>query len=192
MVRLFKMKFVQTLAIVFLLCFSCLICAEEQFPGRVKYKDVSYIELHDLFSRKNDVVIVDVRSQYEYDTLRIKGAINMPVASKSFESQILNLRQSTDKYIVFYCNGHRCMKSYQAVKKAQDVGVDNAVAFDGGIFDWTIAFPNDAVLLGQSPVDPNKLIGKKSYQSRLLNPDLFSEYVVKYQHSFVNTIKRSG
>jgi rhodanese-related sulfurtransferase len=164
---------------------SCLFAAEEEFPGRPKFPDVPYIELNELFEQKNDVVIVDVRSQYEFETLRIKGAINMPVANKSFESQVLKLRQSTDKPIAFYCNGHRCLKSYQAVKKSQNAGIDNTIAFDAGIFDWTKAFPNHAVLLGQSPVDPNKLIGKKSFQSRLLDPDLFSESVAQSQHNSI-------
>jgi rhodanese-related sulfurtransferase len=165
--------------------FSSLLAAEDEFPGRVKFPDVPYIELNELFTQKNDVIIVDVRSQYEFQTLRVKGAMNMPVADKSFESDIVKLRQSTNKQIAVYCNGHRCLKSYQAVKKAQEAGVDNIIAFDAGIFDWTKAYPNHAVLLGQSPVDPDKLIGKKSFQSRLLDPDLFSESIARSRHNAI-------
>lgn len=168
-----------------LLVFSDRLAAEEEFPGRAKFRDVPYITLNDLFAQKSDVVIVDVRSQYEYQTLRIKGAINIPVANKSFEDQMAKLRQSTSKRIVCYCNGHRCMKSYQAVKKAQAVGLDNIIAYDGGIFDWTKAYPNNAVLLGQSPVDPDKLISQKAFQSRLLHPDLFSESIARSRHSSI-------
>jgi rhodanese-related sulfurtransferase len=181
----FRMQLVKIIIALLVICVSGIVSAEGGFPGRAKFKDVPYIELHDLFALKNTVAIVDVRSRYEYDTLRIKDAINVPVASKSFEAEILNLRRSTDKRIVFYCNGHRCMKSYRAVKKARDAGVDNTVAYDGGIFDWTMAYPYDAVLLGQSPVDTSKLIGAKSYQSRLLNPDLFSESVVRHRHQAI-------
>jgi rhodanese-related sulfurtransferase len=165
--------------------FSSLLAAEDEFPGRVKFPDVPYIELNELFTQKNDVIIVDVRSQYEFQTLRVKGAMNMPVANKSFESDIVKLRQSTNKRIAVYCNGHRCLKSYQAVKKAQEAGVDNIIAFDAGIFDWTKAYPNHAVLLGQSPVNPDNLIGKKSFQSRLLDPDLFSESIVRSRHKAI-------
>jgi rhodanese-related sulfurtransferase len=165
--------------------FSSLLAAEDEFPGRAKFPDVPYIELNELYAQKNDMMIVDVRSHYEFETLRIKGARNIPIANKSFESDILKLRQSTNKRIACYCNGHRCLKSYQAVKKAKAVGVDNIIAFDSGIFDWTKAFPNHAVLLGQSPVDLNKLIGKKSFQSRLLDPDLFSESIARSRHNSI-------
>jgi rhodanese-related sulfurtransferase len=164
---------------------SDLAAAAGEFPGRVKFPDVPYITLSELFAQKNDIVIVDVRSQYEFQTLRIKGAINIPVAHKSFEARMLKLRQSSNKTIACYCNGHRCLKSYQAVKKSQDVGIDNIIAFDAGIFDWTKAYPNHAILLGQSPVDPNKLIGKKTFQSRLLHPDLFSESIARSRSSSI-------
>ena len=82
--------------------FSSLLAAEDEFPGRVKFPDVPYIELNELFTQKNDVIIVDVRSQYEFQTLRVKGAMNMPVADKSFESDIVKLRQSTNKQIAVY------------------------------------------------------------------------------------------
>jgi rhodanese-related sulfurtransferase len=168
-----------------LMVFSGRLAADDEFPGREKFPDVPYITLNELFAQKTDVAIVDVRSQYEFQTLRIRGAINIPVANKSFEDQVAKLRQSTGKQIVCYCNGHRCMKSYQAVKKAQAVGIDNIIAYDGGIFDWTKAYPDQAVLLGQSPVDPDRLISQKAFQSRLLHPDLFSESIARSRHTSV-------
>ena len=110
------------------------LSADEGFPGREKYPDVSYIELADLFNRKarNEIVIVDARSNYEFETLRIKGAVNIPVASKNFEIEVQKLRKKTDKPIVFYCNGHRCMKSYIAAKKCMDVDIKDVIAFDAG------------------------------------------------------------
>lgn len=165
----------------YLLTFSTFaFSAEEGFPGREKYPDVAYIELADLYKRKarNEVVIVDARSNYEFETLRIKGAINIPVANKSFENQVQKLRNTTDRPIVFYCNGHRCMKSYIAAKKCMEVDIKDVFAFDAGIFDWTKKYPEQAVLLGTSPVNPNKLIASKRFKSRLLDPDKFSEYIV--------------
>lgn len=156
------------------------LSADEGFPGREKYPDVTYIELADLFNRKarNEIVIVDARSNYEFETLRIKGAVNIPVASKNFEIEVQKLRKKTDKPIVFYCNGHRCMKSYIAAKKCMDIDIKDVIAFDAGIFDWTRKYPKQSVLLGSSPVNPNKLIASKRFKSRLLDPDKFSEYIV--------------
>lgn len=185
MVGVIQRKMFQLFFTLLISAFSSFAGAEEGFPGRSKYPSVPYITLQDLFTQKNAVLIVDVRSHYEYETLRIKGAINIPVANKTFESQVLSLRQSTDKPIVFYCNGHRCLKSYQAVKKAQEAGMANTIAYDAGIFEWTQAYPQHAVLLGESPVDPGKLIANKAFQARLLNPDLFSESIARYRHQSI-------
>jgi len=154
--------------------------ADEDFPGRKKYPDVPYIELADLFSKQTsgEVIIVDTRSNYEFETLRIKGAVNIPVANETFVEDIRKLRNNSDKTIVFYCNGHRCMKSYIAAKLCMEGDIKNVSAFDAGIFDWTKKYPNQAILLGSTPVDPAKLIASKSFQSRLLHPDKFSEYII--------------
>lgn len=157
---------------------TAVVYANENFPGREKYPDIPYIELQDLYTQRNDVVIVDARSKYEYETLRIKGAVNIPVANEDFELKVKKLSQITEKPIVFYCNGHTCMKSYIASKKAIAIGVKNVLAYDAGIFTWTKAYPHNAELLGRSPVDKKHLISKKEFKSKLLDPDKFSESIV--------------
>lgn len=151
--------------------------SKEDFPGRShkKYKDAPYIELEDLKKKLSDVIVVDARSAFEYETLRIKGAVNIPVALKTFEAEVVKLREKSDKPLVFYCNGHTCMKSYKATLAAMKAGVKEVYAFDAGIFDWAKAYPNEAVLLGKSPVDTRDILSKKQFKSRLLHPDKFSE-----------------
>ncbi len=151
--------------------------AEEGFPGRVleKYNMVSVIELDDLHRRRDEFVVVDARSGFEFATLRIKGAVNIPVTSKGFEAMLGNLRKQSDKPIAFYCNGHTCMKSYRAAKRAMAAGLDEVYAYDAGIFDWARAYPDEAELLGESPVNAAHLISKKAFKARLLDPDTFSD-----------------
>ena len=149
--------------------------ADDEFPGRIKYKKIPYIELEDLYNKINDVVVVDTRSRLEFETLRIKTAVNIPVAAESFEDEIVKLRATTDKPIVFYCNGHTCMKSYISAQKAMAVNVNDVHAFDAGIFEWTKAYPNEAILLGNSPVNLAHLIPKSTFKKRLLSPDDFSD-----------------
>lgn len=145
-----------------------------EFPGRETYPELPFIELTDLYTKLHTVTIVDTRSKLEFETLRIKGAINIPVASDSFEKEILKLRSQSNNTIVFYCNGRSCMKSYHAVKKSLAVGVRDVYAYDAGIFEWTIAHPEVSVLLEQNPVNKKSLISKGEFQKRLLNPDNFS------------------
>jgi len=149
--------------------------AKEGFPGRTEFPDLPYLEKEQLFEIRDQVVIVDVRSKYEFETLRLKSAINIPVASKSFDDKVRELRNSTDKKIVFYCNGRTCFKSYHAVKKAMAAGVKNTFSYDAGVFEFATAYPNEAVLLGESPIDVAKIIPKKVFKARLISPHDFNE-----------------
>jgi rhodanese-related sulfurtransferase len=150
--------------------------ADNSFPGRVekKYKDVPVFEMKQLYEMMDKVVIVDTRSSLEYETLHIKGAYNIPVASNSFEQDLLKFREKTDKPIVFYCNGRTCYKSYIAVTKAMKINVDDTHAYDAGVFEWARAYPKNTILLGKSLVDANELITKDHYESKLLDPETFS------------------
>ena len=154
--------------------FSAVKDAKTEFPGRALYLDVKYITLQDLQKEYDNVVIVDARSTYEFNTLHINKAVNIPITSSGYKKRMLELRtKNPNKKIVTYCNGKTCMKSYKAVRKAKSAGVTNIYAFDAGIFDWSKANANKASLLGISPVDPNQLIPKKVFKKKLLKPDAF-------------------
>ena len=66
------------------------------FPGRAEFSDVPIYEKAELMKNFQQVVIVDTRSSLEFETLRITGAINIPVAGKAFEEEVKALRASTD------------------------------------------------------------------------------------------------
>lgn len=168
------MKQLVLLGAMLCLALSSPLQADDAFPGRPKYPDVKIIELADLAKQINEVVMVDVRSEYEFRTLRMQGAINIPVASEDFVKDVANIRTVTKKPIVFYCNGHTCMKSYNAARKANLAKIANCYAFDAGIFDWTVAQPQDAELLGKSPVNPKDLISKSKLKAHQLSPAAFS------------------
>jgi len=151
--------------------------AAEGFPGRPQYPDVEIIELQDLYNQFDKVAIIDVRSEYEYETLRIKNAINIPVAHTSFSKDIRNIRSVTNKPLVFYCNGHSCMKSYKAARKAKLAKVPSCYAFDAGVFDWAKTYPKDTVLLGKELRDANRLISGKKFTAHQLGPKEFAKRV---------------
>jgi len=148
-----------------------------EFPGRELYPLVPVIELQDLHRKFADVVMVDVRSQYEYDTLRIKGAVNVPLSSPTFVEQMRDLRAKDHRPMVLYCNGKTCMKSYEAALKCSLNKIDDVLAYDAGVMDWARAYPQQAVLLGKSPVDTKKLISKQEFKRHLLSPDKYGEQV---------------
>lgn len=151
------------------------VMANEGFPGRAEYPEIPLYHKTDLYKDFNKVVIVDARSSLEFETLNIKGAVNIPVASKKFADNIKALRKTTAKPIVFYCNGRSCYKSYKSAKTALKAGVKNVFAYDAGVFEWAKSYPKHAVLLGSSPIDPSKIIPKADLKSRFLSPKMFAE-----------------
>ncbi len=154
--------------------FSGIAHAEERFPARKQYPTVNTISLEELYKKRKDVTIVDTRSKYEHSTLHIKYSINIPISSFDFSSKIRELYKQQKKTIVFYCNGHACVKSYNAVLKARKYArVEDTLAFDGGIVDWARKYPQESVLLNQSPVDPAKLIAEANFTKHLLKPRAF-------------------
>ena len=162
-------------AVLISLFSSHLVFADEGFPGRAEYPEIALYQKADLLKDFNKVVIVDTRSSLEFETINIKGAVNIPVASKKkFAEGVIALRKTTKKPIVFYCNGRSCYKSYKAAKAALKVGVKNVFAYDAGVFEWAKAYPKYAVLLGTSPMDPKKIISKSRFKSHFLSPKVFT------------------
>lgn len=151
--------------------------AKSKFPGRNLYPEAPTYELADLFQQLDKVIVVDVRSKYEFDTLRIKGAANLPLTDKNFDDSLRTMRGSSEKPIVFYCNGVTCHKSYQAVRRALFLKIENTFAYDAGIFTWAKAHPENAVLLGRSPINPADIIEKEALNARMLSPNDFGSQV---------------
>ncbi|VAW92270.1 hypothetical protein MNBD_GAMMA22-309 [hydrothermal vent metagenome] len=153
--------------------FSATSYTAVEFPGRQRYPAVPFITMTDLYKSFNNVVIVDVRSKYEFDTLRIKGAINIPLSSKDFVEKIRELRATQNKKIVLYCNGKTCMKSYKATQKCRVNKIKNVIAYDQGVLDWAKRYPAKSILLGKTPINPKHIISKKEFKTHLIKPEVF-------------------
>lgn len=144
----------------------------DDYPGRTVYPNVKIYSTEQLAKSINDVNVVDVRSQYEYDVLHINSAHHIALSSKQFEA---DLRTLISKPIVFYCNGHTCYKSYKAVVKARQAGFNNIFSYDSGVFDWATAHPDKTTMLGITPINPEKLLSKKTLNQHMLSPAEFNQ-----------------
>ena len=169
-----KLLFIPTILLSLFSSISA-IAADKGFPGRAEFPEIPLYQKADLLRDLNKVVVVDARSSLEFKTIRVKGAVNIPIASKKFTEMVKALRKKTKKSIVFYCNGRTCYKSYKAAKTALKAGVRNVYAYDAGIFEWAKAYPKHAELLGKSPIDPKHLISKAKFTERFLKPLQFTE-----------------
>ena len=147
------------------------------FPLREKYPDVKPITLEDLNANYDSTIIVDVRSKDEFDVIHVKKAEHVQVTKASFLADLEKVRGKNDSTnIAFYCNGHTCAKSYKAADKANGAGFKNIYCFDAGIFEWASTYPEQSALLGNSPVDPAKLIGKADLNAKKID---WAEFAAK-------------
>ncbi len=167
------MRLIQSIVLLSLLTLLSSVCLAEDFPYRKDYQDVPIIELVDLKAGYDDnsIVIVDVRSTLEFETIHPKGAFHVSLANATFleDLQTLISRFPNKKFAV-YCNGITCLKSYMAAQEAKDAGINNVYAFDAGIPVWTQAYPAETLLLGKEVVDPAKQIIPKSEFKKFPSP----------------------
>lgn len=155
--------------------FTLVQATEDAFPARAQFPGIPTMEMAELAQIQSKVVIIDTRSQLEFETLQIKGALNLPIADKNFGDHIQALRAKTDKQLVFYCNGRTCHKSYLAVKEAQRRHITNTVAYDAGMFEWAKAYPQHTVLLGKSPIDAHDILSDSQFEQHLLDSEQFTQ-----------------
>ena len=103
-------------------------CGGDKAPA---YRQVTPAEAIHLMESEVDFIVLDVRTQAEYDQGHIPGAICVPNETIGTE----DIPQLPDKMqlILVYCrSGNR---SKQAAQKLADQGYTNIVEF-GGILNW--------------------------------------------------------
>ena len=95
------------------------------------YMNITAQEAKEIMDTESDYVILDVRTQEEYDEGHIKDAMLIPdyeIADRA-ESELTDKEQ----LILVYCRSGR--RSKNAAKQLSDMGYTNVKEF-GGIIDW--------------------------------------------------------
>ena len=96
------------------------------------YRQVSSAEAAAIMEEETDYIILDVRTQEEYETAHIPGAICIP--NETIGTEDITELPDKDQLILVYCrSGNR---SKQASVKLAKQGYTNIVEF-GGINSWT-------------------------------------------------------
>jgi rhodanese-related sulfurtransferase len=78
--------------------------------------------------RHDDVVIIDVRSAAEFESLHIRGSYNVPLPLVAEHTQ--DVAQRVGRRVVLVC--HSGVRAEQARQRLREVGLDSAVVLDGG------------------------------------------------------------
>ncbi len=105
-------------------------CTKVTTSESISYQKITAEEAKKIIDSEN-VIILDVRTQEEYNEGHIKNAILLPdteITSKAYE-----VLKDKDAKILVYCRSGR--RSAQASKKLINMGYTNVYDF-GGIIDW--------------------------------------------------------
>lgn len=86
-------------------------------------------EFINLLADNSNAILLDVRTQEEYNSGHINGAINIDFRGADFVSEIQKLDKSKT-YFVYCRSGNR---SADAVQIMKENGINNIVELDGGI-----------------------------------------------------------
>jgi rhodanese-related sulfurtransferase len=97
---------------------------------------VSAEETIDMILENPDLIVIDSRKKTEYQQGHIEGAINI-LNTKLKQADLENISPDKSKEILFYCNGARCLRSTDSIKKAKNWGYSNLIWFRGGWKEWT-------------------------------------------------------
>jgi len=140
MFNLFFIQHYQTIIFAsILILFSSALCAEQKPYAPENIKDVTTVsaeEVIELILADPDLIVIDSRKKTEYQKGHIEGAINMlNTQLKPEDLERVSPEKSTE--ILFYCNGTRCLRSADSIKKAKSWGYTRLIWFRGGWKEWT-------------------------------------------------------
>ena len=104
--------------------------------SKANYHQIDGQSALDMMNNDTDYIIIDVRTESEYQQGHIKNAINIP--NESIDESVSEILTDKDQLLLVYCrSGNR---SKQASEKLAKLGYSNIYEF-GGISD----FPGEIV-----------------------------------------------
>lgn len=104
--------------------------------SKANYHQIDGQSALDMMNNETDCIIIDVRTESEYQQGHIKNAINIP--NESIDESVSEILTDKDQLLLVYCrSGNR---SKQASEKLAKLGYSNIYEF-GGISD----FPGEIV-----------------------------------------------
>jgi adenylyltransferase/sulfurtransferase len=105
------------------------ICAIEE-PRRDDIRSIEPLELARLLDRGEDIDVVDVREEYEWNIGRLPGARLIPLGKIPSEVESFDPHRET----VLYCKSG--VRSLHAARQLMSAGIGNVVNLSGGIVRW--------------------------------------------------------
>jgi rhodanese-related sulfurtransferase len=152
---------------------------EDDFPLRKKYPQLEPITAAELAKARaaGETIVIDVRTKGEFDVMHIKDAINIPhILSDERYEALKSAAERAHRYMVFYCNGVTCTKSYKAADLAWSLQFKGVRNYDAGIFEWADTYPQETVFFGEPMTESNakeQLISESDFKKVLVDTVTF-------------------
>ncbi len=94
---------------------------------------ISVDESYDIYMGSEDYLFIDVRSEDEFNSSHVLGAIHIPVSEIGDRLDEI----PDDRILVIYCNGSGCSRSQSAARVLVENGFDQIYDIGGtGIIEW--------------------------------------------------------
>ena len=113
------------LVVAFFTIFSCSLINNESINQMNSDELIEFIEL-------NDAVLVDVRTEDEYNSGYIENSLNIDYFSNDFSVNADKLDKS--KPIILYCRSGK--RSSMSANKISKLGFKEIYNLEGGILEW--------------------------------------------------------
>lgn len=114
---------------------------------------------------KETFLLLDVRTQQEYQSGHIKQAVSMPL--DQIDNQIGKLELAKNQPIITMCDGTGCNRADQAAAKLIGLGFSNVTSYHDGITAWQLA----GKPVVTTTIDPNDYIGIfRNFKTQQISP----------------------
>lgn len=103
-------------------------CCRNYYKYRQR-DEITIEEVYHILNNNSNAVLLDVRSNQEYNEGHLQGSINIPLYDLGI--YIDDILLDTDTYIVTYCQSG--MRSKEAIEILRKKGYKNVYSLDGGL-----------------------------------------------------------
>ncbi len=146
----------------------------QNYPLRSLYPSAQIISTDTLVNSYAEVIIIDVRTAFEFDVVHINKAVNISLVDGGLVAALERYRApDSTTPLVFYCNDPACSRAFRAALAVQSAGYGNVFVYDAGVFSWVTEAPEKTTLMGSSPAHPEKVISPLLFERHQLDFESF-------------------
>jgi rhodanese-related sulfurtransferase len=99
-------------------------------------KLISRTDLRDRIDKWEDLKLVFVLGEWQYQTMRIPGSLNIPCSPGLLGSPDALQELESDDEIVVYCSSEACYASISVYHLLVQRGYKHVSRYAGGLLDW--------------------------------------------------------